>query len=74
MFKLIKWCIKTILILTGIMPLFRCSSGYRQKDGKITFNGKEITDKNFIVLNEAFAKDSTTAYYKDRSFDYADVA
>ncbi|MEO5889323.1 MAG: DKNYY domain-containing protein [Ferruginibacter sp.] len=74
MFKLIKWAIKTVLVLTGILPLFRCSSGYKQKDGKVTFNGKEITDKSFVVLSEEFAKDSTTAWYKERPFSYADVA
>ena len=37
------------------------------------YNGKEITDKNFKVLNKEFAKDSATAYYKERAFQYADV-
>ncbi len=74
MFRLIKWSIKTVLFLTGLLPFFKCSSGYREKNEKVTFNGKEITDKSFIVLNDAFAKDSTTAYYKERSFSYADVA
>lgn len=74
MFKFIKWVIRTLLVITGIIPFTRCSSGYRQKDGKVTFNGKEITDKNFIVLSSEFAKDSTVAYYKSRAFQYADVA
>lgn len=69
-----KWIVKTMLMLTGILPLFKCSSGYKEDKGKITFNGKEITDKNFVVLNKAFAKDSTTAYYKEWPFSYADVA
>lgn len=73
MFKIIRWSLKMILAIFGVIPLVRCSSGYRQKDGKITFNGKEITDKSFIVLNEVFAKDSTAAYYKERAFEYADV-
>lgn len=63
-----------ILVFTGIIPLARCSSGYSEKNGKITFNGKEITDKNFVVLSNEFAKDSTTAYYKQWPFSYADVA
>ena len=74
MFKFIKWVIKTVLVLLGILPFTRCSSGYREKDGKVTFNGKEITDKSFVVLSNEFAKDSTTAYYKSRAFQYADVA
>lgn len=74
MFKIIKWSIKTFLLLTGILPLLRCSSGYKEKNGKATFNGKEITDTNFIVLSDEFAKDSTTAYYKEYPLRYADVA
>ena len=73
MLKLFKWFIKTVLLLTGILPLTRCSSGYKQKNGKITFNGKEITDKNFIILNDVFAKDSTTVWYKGYPFMYADI-
>jgi hypothetical protein len=74
MLKFIKWLIKTMLLLTGILPFVKCSSGYREKDGKIFFNGKEITNKSFIVLNDVFGKDSTTAYYKNYPFSYADVA
>lgn len=69
-----KWIVKTMLMLTGILPLFKCSSGYKDEKGKVTFNGKEITDKNFVVFNKAFAKDSTTAYYKEWPFSTADVA
>ena len=74
MLKFIKWWIKAVLLLTGLAPLFKCGSGYKEKNGKISFNGKEITDKSFIVLSDEFAKDSTTAYYKDNAFGYADVA
>ncbi len=63
-----------LLLFFGVFQLIRCSSGYKEKDGKIYFNGEEITDKSFVVLNDAFAKDSTTAYYKNKSFQYADVA
>ena len=73
-FKIMKWCVKMILVITGIIPLARCGSGYNKKDGKITFNGKEITDKNFVVLSEEFAKDSTTAYYKEYPLSGAEVA
>jgi len=73
-FKIIKWTIKTVLVIFGIIPISRCSSGYSNKNGKITFKGKEITDKSFVVLNDEFAKDSSTAYYKERPFNYADVA
>jgi hypothetical protein len=74
MFKLIKWTIRTMLVITGILPFAGCSSGYREKDGKVTFDGKEITDKSFVVLNEQFAKSDSTAYYKSRAFSYTDVA
>lgn len=73
-FKITKWCIRLILVLTGIVSMARCSSGYKEKDGKVTFNGEEITDKNFIVLNDVFAKDDSTAYYKRYRIDDADVA
>lgn len=72
-FKIIKWAIKTVLIIFGIVPLSRCSSGYKEKDGKITFNGKEITDKNYIVLNDQFAKNDSGAYYKEYSIHDVDV-
>ena len=61
-------------MLTGILPLLKCSSGYEEKDGKKTFNGKVITDKSFIILNEVFAKDSAYVYYKEKSITHADVA
>ena len=72
-FKVIKWAIKTILVLFGVIPLSRCSSGYKEKDGKVTFNGKEITDKSFTVLNDQFAKNDSAAYYKEYSISDADV-
>lgn len=75
MFRIIKWLFKTLLVLTGIMSFIKCgSSGYKKKDGKVYFNGKEITDKSFVVLNDAFAKDSATAYFKNYPVSSADVA
>jgi hypothetical protein len=68
--------LKTTLMLTmsiSLFSLFGCGSGYSEKDGKIMFNGKEITDKSFKVLNSEFAKDSSTVYYKEYPFSYADV-
>jgi hypothetical protein len=73
MLSYIKWGIK-LLLLTGIFPLAGCGSGYKKEKGRITFNGKEITDKNFIVLNDVFAKDSLHAYYKEKSIEGADAA
>lgn len=72
-FKVVRWVFKTILVIFGVIPLSRCSSGYREKGGKITFDGKEITDKSFVVLSNEFAKDSVAVYYKSRAFQYADV-
>jgi hypothetical protein len=71
--KVIKWSFRLILGVTGILPFAGCSSGYREKDGKITFNGEEINGKNFIALNDVFAKDDSSAYYKRYSID-ADVS
>lgn len=73
MLKILWWPLRMILIILGIVPLTRCSSGYSVKDGKTMFNGKEITDKSFVVLSNEFAKDSTAVYYKERSFEFADV-
>lgn len=72
-FKIIRWCMKMVLVLTGILPLARCGSGYREKGG-ITFNGEEITDKSFVVLNDVFGKSDSAAYYKRYSIPGADIA
>lgn len=72
-FKIVRFVSKTIFIIFVIILQCGCSTGYKEKNGKVTFNGKEITDKNFIVLSEEFAKDSASAYYKERSFDDADL-
>lgn len=74
LYKVTRWIIKTILVIVGVIPLSRCSSGYKQKDGKVTFNGKELDGEGWIVFNESFAKNDTTVYYKTRAFEYADVA
>lgn len=73
LFKLVKHIIKAALGLTGV-SLLGCSSGYQEKDGTITFNGKKITDKHFVVLNQAFAKDSLYVYYKEKTINGADPA
>lgn len=69
LFKFAKWIFKTIFLIIGTI-LFKCNTDEKEK---IRFNGKVVTDENFIVLNDQFAKDSTNAYYKSRSFSYADV-
>lgn len=68
-FKFSKWVFKTIYLIIGSL-LFKCNTDEKEK---VTFNGKVTTDKNFIVLNNQFAKDSANAYYKSRSFSFADV-
>lgn len=73
-FKFIKWVFKAVLVIFGVIPFSGCSSGYREKNGKVTFDGREITDKSFKVLSNEFAKDSAAAYYKSSAFQYADVA
>ncbi len=72
-FKIFKWTIKTILVLLGVFPLSKCSPGYREQNGKITFNGKEISDINFIVLNDHFAKNDTSVFFKDYIIENADI-
>ena len=73
LFKIMKWCVKIVLVITGILPLARCGSGYREKGGKVTFNGEEITDKSFVVLNDAFGKSDSAAYYKRYTIPDADI-
>ncbi len=72
-FKIFKWSIKTILVLLGVFPLSKCNPGYREQNGKITFNGKEISDINFIVLNDHFAKNDTSVFFKDYIIENADI-
>jgi len=71
-FTIIKWLFKTAFLIVGSFPVFRCGSS-EEENTPVKFQGKVITDKDFIVLNDQFAKDSTTAYYKSRSFQYADI-
>lgn len=63
-----------VLLITGILPLARCGSGYKEKGGKVTFNGEEIADKSFVVLNDVFGKTDTNAYYKRSIIPDADIA
>ncbi len=74
LFKVMRWCVKMVLAITGILPFARCGSGYRENNGKVTFDGEEISDKSFIVLNNVFGKDSADAYYKRYSIPGADIA
>ncbi len=74
LWKVFKWFAKTLLVVLGIFPFFRCSSGYKEKDGKLMFDGEVITNKSFIVLSKDFGKDSTTAYYRSYPFRDVDVA
>jgi hypothetical protein len=62
-----------MLIIFGVLPLSRCGSGYKEKDGKVTFNGNEINDEHFVVLNNSFAKNDTAAYYKGYTIHDADI-
>ena len=71
--KLIKWVFKSILVILGILPFSRCSSGYKEKDGKVFFNGKEITDKSFVVFSDEFAKSDSAVYYKSYCINGADI-
>lgn len=73
MIRLFKALIRTLLVLTGIIPFLKCGSGYKSENGKASFDGKEITEKGLIVLNDAFAKDDSNAYYKENAISGADL-
>jgi hypothetical protein len=74
LFKLLTRFFKLILMLTGVVSFSRCGgSGYQQDGDKVTFNGEEVS-KDMKVLNDVFAKDSTTAYYKKYAIEGADLA
>lgn len=70
MFKLVKSIFKGLLMITGILSMTKCQKG----QGKVMFNGKVVEDKNFIVLNKSFGKDSTNVFYKDYIIEKADAA
>ncbi len=72
-FTVIFKVFKFILMLTGIMSLIRCSSGYKKEGDKVFFDGKEV-GKDFKVLNDVFAKDDSAAYFKHSSIAGADIA
>jgi hypothetical protein len=72
-FKIIKWLLKAFFFIVKSLILSAFGLDNEEKNKKVKFNGKVVTDKSFQVLNRKFAKDLTTAYYKDRAFSYADV-
>ena len=74
MFKILKSLFKALLMITGILSMIKCGKGRDGAGGKIMFNGKVVEDKNFIVLNNSFGKDSTKVYYKDHVLTSADPA
>ncbi len=59
-------------MLTGIMSIIRCSTGYKKEGDKVFFDGKEV-GKDFKVLNDVFAKDDSAAYFKTYSISGADI-
>lgn len=71
-YKMIKWTFRALLFFIGLSPLSRCGAGYRNQEGKIKFNGKEISDKNFEVLNGSFGKNDTAVFYKEHLIEGAD--
>jgi len=74
MFRILQWALKSLLLVSGILPFMRCAQGYQEKDGVKTYNGEAVTDKDLVLLNEAFAKDSGHAYYKQHAIAGADAA
>ncbi|RYE06695.1 MAG: hypothetical protein EOP51_34310, partial [Sphingobacteriales bacterium] len=57
-----------------VLLLASCNSGYQQKNGLVTFNGNKISHEKFTLLNEAFGKDDSAAYYKEYAIEAADLA
>ncbi|MEO6313505.1 MAG: DKNYY domain-containing protein [Chitinophagaceae bacterium] len=74
MSKFLIYAGNALLLVSVLLLLISCGTGYEEKNGKISFNGKEITDPHFIILNDAFAKDSQYAYYKEKSIENADIS
>ncbi|MDJ1466227.1 DKNYY domain-containing protein [Cytophagaceae bacterium DM2B3-1] len=75
MFRTFFRVLKFFLFPLSLLSLFRCGSGYKEKDGKVTYNGKEIdtsTMHGFVVLNDAFAKDSIQGYFREREISESD--
>ena len=58
--------------MTGVITVVRCSSGFTKKGDKVYYNGEEV-GKDFIVLNDQFAKNDSAAYYKMKSIQDADI-
>ena len=71
-FKMIFKLFKLVLVMTGVITLVRCSSGFSKKGDKVYYNGEEV-GKDFVVLNDEFAKNDSAAYYKMKSIPDADI-
>ncbi|MEP7197417.1 MAG: DKNYY domain-containing protein [Saprospiraceae bacterium] len=71
-FRILIRILKGFLMVTGIMSLVKCSQNIKTVNGKTVFYGKEITDSNFVILNESFAKDNIQAYYKSYLIEGSD--
>ncbi len=73
MFKMIFKIFKLALVVTGIITIVRCGSGFTKKGDKVYYNGEEVGE-DFVVLNDEFAKDDSTVYYKMYGIPGADVS
>lgn len=71
-FKLLYKFVHLILMITGVISFVKCSSGFTKKGDKVYYNGEEI-GKDFVILNDQFAKNDSSAYYKMKSISEADV-
>ena len=71
MLKLIKWSIKAVLVLTGILPLCGCSNSYEEKymDDKRVVNAGVAS---FKVLGENYDSDNKHVFYKMQIVNGAD--
>ena len=79
LFQFIRFCFRMmyklfrlVLMITGIITVVRCSSGFTKKGDKVYYNGEEV-GKDFVVLSEEFAKDDSTVYFKMKSIPDADT-
>jgi len=74
LFRLLFKLFKLVLMITGVISVSRCGgSGYQTDGNKVFYNGKQVS-KDIQVLSDEFAKDDSTAYYKQYSITGADLA
>ncbi len=72
MLKLCLQFFRFLLMLVGVISFNKCSSGYKKEGNKVIFNGKEVSP-DVLVLNAVFAKNDSTAYFKNYTIAGVDI-